>query len=106
MLITPIQLLEETASDYGINNVVTSPAPYVVYTGIPGYLPTWSAECDSMAEAFDIAVEEYNIAWDDDNDDFDLSDHIINAAIELITTGSTILPIGPFDYVWVEPRLV
>ena len=104
MLITPIQLLEETAAYAGYNHVVTSPAPYVVYTGLPGCLPTWIAECDSMAEAFDIAVGEYNIAWEDE--DADLSDHIITASVKLIITGSTVLPIGPFDYVWVEPSLV
>ena len=104
MLITPTQLLEETAAYAGYSHVVTSPAPYIVYMGLPGYLPSWSAECASMAEAFDIAVEEYNIAWGDD--DADLSDHIITASVELITTGSTVLPIGPFDYVWIEPRLV
>ena len=103
MLITPIQLLQETAAYAGYNHVVTAPAPYVVYMGLPGYLPNWSAECDSMAEAFDIAVEEYNIAWEEE--DADLSDHIITATVELITTGSTSLPIGPFDYVWVEPSL-
>ena len=103
MLITPTQLLQETAAYAGYNHVVTSPAPYVVYTGQPGCLPNWSVECDSMAEAFDIAVEEYNIAWDDDNEECDLSDHIITATVELIITGSTVLPIGPFDYVWIEP---
>ena len=106
MLITPIQLLEETAAYAGYNHVVTSPTPYLVYTGLPGCLPTWSAKCDSMAEAFDIAVEEYNIARDDDNEDFDLSDDIITASVKLIITGSTVLPLGPFDYVWVEPSLV
>ena len=103
MLITPIQLLEETAAYAGYNHVVTSPAPYVVYMGLQGYLPTWSAECDSMAEAFAIAVEEYNIACGDE--DADLSDRIITSTVELIITGSTALPIGPFDYVWVEPSL-
>ena len=103
MLITPTQLLEETAAYAGY--VVTSPTPYIVYKGLPGYLPSWSTECDYMAEAFDIAVEEYNIAWDDDNDECDLSDRIITATVELITTGSTSLPIGPFEYVWVEPIL-
>ena len=102
---TPIQLLEETAAYAGYNHVVTSPAPYVVYMGFPGYLPTWFEECDSMAEAFDIAVKEYNIAWGDDNEECALSDYIITATVELITTGSTSLPIGYFAYVWVEPSL-
>ena len=107
MLITPIQLLEETAADAGYNHVVTSPAPYIVYMGLPGCLPEWSDECDSMAEAFDIAVEEYKIAWEDDDDEaLYISDNIIAATVELITTGSTSLPVGPFDYVWVEPNLV
>ena len=108
MLITPTQLLEETAADYGHKDVVTSPAPYVVYMGSPGSFPTWSEEweCNSMAEAFDIAVEEYKFAWEDDDDEaLYISDNIIAATVELITTGSTTLPIGPFDYVWVEPRL-
>ena len=105
MLITPTQLLKETAAYAGYNHVVTSPTPYIIYTGVPGCLPDWSVECDSMAEAFDIAVEEYNIARDDDNEDFDLSDDIITASVELITTGSTSLPIGPFYYIWVEPNL-
>ena len=106
MLITPIQLLEETAADYGNKDVATSPAPYVVYMGLPGCLPTWSEECDTMAEAFDIAVEEYKIAWEDDDDEaLYISDSIIAASVELITTGSTTLPVGPFDCVWVEPNL-
>ncbi len=105
MLITPIQLLEETAAYAGYSHVVTAPAPYLVYMGQPGCLPDWSVECDSMAGAFDIAVEEYNIACGDDPEECDLSDHIITATVKLITTGSTSLPIGSFDYVWVEPSL-